>query len=134
MARGKAEDSGKAKSKAASYPWVRGLGYRGHIHRHLKNHNRIHKRVSATTAVFSAASWEDLTAKVLELAGSTFKDLKAKMFTRCYLQLAIRVDEKLDSLIKATIAGGGWIPHIHKCLNGKKRQPKTALFLLVIEL
>ena len=29
-------------------------------------------------------------------------------------------DEELDTLIKATIAGGGVIPHIHKSLIGKK--------------
>jgi len=28
-------------------------------------------------------------------------------------------DEELDILIKATIAGGGVIPHIHKSLLGK---------------
>ncbi|RWV88498.1 hypothetical protein GW17_00049410, partial [Ensete ventricosum] len=48
-------------------------------------------------------------AEVLELAGNASKDL----------QLAIRGDEELDTLIKGTIAGGGVIPHIHKSLINK---------------
>ncbi|ODQ67315.1 histone-fold-containing protein [Nadsonia fulvescens var. elongata DSM 6958] len=124
--KGKGGSSEAVVRGAVSHSQRAGLQFPvGRIKRYLKKHASNRVRVGAKAAIYVTAVLEYLTAEVLELAGNAAKDLKVKRITPRHLQLAIRGDEELDTLIRATIAHGGVLPHINKALLLKIEKKKN---------
>jgi histone H2A len=123
------------KTKQQSHSARAGLQFPcGRVKRFLKANTQGKMRVGAKAAVYVTAVLEYLTAEVLELAGNAAKDLKVKRITPRHLQLAIRGDEELDTLIRATIAFGGVLPHINRALLLKVEQKKKKAAAAALEL
>uniref|UniRef100_A0A3B4VAJ4 H2A.Z variant histone 2a n=1 Tax=Seriola dumerili TaxID=41447 RepID=A0A3B4VAJ4_SERDU len=100
------KDSGKAKAKAVSR-LPEGWFCSGSYPQALETRTTSHGRVGATAAVYTSR----ISHHVLDWRGNASKDLKVKSWT---------------PLIKATIAGGGVIPHIHKSPSLGRRPAETA--------
>ena len=68
-----------------------------------------------------AAVLEYLTAEILELAGNAAKDNNKSRIVPRYIQLAIRNDHELNTLLNGvTISQGGVLPNIQAVLLPKK--------------
>ncbi|EAU87700.2 histone H2A [Coprinopsis cinerea okayama7 len=108
---------GRPKDSIRTRSFKAGLQFPvGRVHRMLRASCAHKQRIGGKSAVYTTAVLEYLTAEVLELAGNAAKDLSMKRINPRHLQLAIRGDEELDILVRATIAGGGVLPFIHRSL------------------
>lgn len=92
------------------------------IHRFMKPYAGAKMKVSGTAGIFTAAVVEYLAAEVLELAGNECKERKKKLIRPRHLTFAIKRDEELDSLIKATIRGGGVVPTANRAVPSQQQE------------
>ena len=118
---------GKTKKKAQSRSIRAGLQFPvGRIHRFLRKGNYA-ERIGAGAPVYLAAVLEYFAAEILELAGNAARDNKRTRIIPRHLELAIRNDEELNTLLSGvTISQGGVLPNIHAVLLPKNTQKKTA--------
>lgn len=94
----------------------------GRVERYMRQH-RVAGRIGSGAAVYVAAVLEYLTAEILELAGDAAKDNKKKRIQPRHIQLAVRSDMELNTLLQGiTIADGGVLPNIQPVLLPKKKQ------------
>ncbi|CAF0991229.1 unnamed protein product [Rotaria sordida] len=119
--RGKVSGSGKARAKAKTRSSRAGLQFPvGRIHRLLR-HGNFAERIGGGAPIYLAAVLEYLSAEILELAGNAARDNKKTRIIPRHLQLAIRNDEELNTLLSGvTISQGGVLPNIPDALLPKR--------------
>jgi histone H2A len=110
----------------------------GRIHRMMRK-NHYAERVSAGAPIYLASvlgkyfrlsppfevknALEYLTAEILELAGNAATDNKKNRITPRFVNLAIRSDNELNTLLGgACVSSGGVMPYINKALLPKKSE------------
>ncbi|MBW0542500.1 hypothetical protein O181_082215 [Austropuccinia psidii MF-1] len=118
--------AGGAKTSSQSRSAKAGLQFPvGRIHRLLRR-GHYAERVGAGAPVYLAAVLEYLAAEILELAGNAARDNKKSRIIPRHLQLAIRNDEELSTLLgHVVISQGGVLPQIHSELLPSKSKDKT---------
>ncbi|XP_050424572.1 histone H2A, sperm-like [Adelges cooleyi] len=98
----------------------------GRILRMLKKGNYA-VRTGPGASVYMAAVLEYLVAEILELAGNAARDNKKSRITPRHVQLAVRNDEELSTLLAGvTIAEGGVLPKIESELLPKKTAKQSS--------
>ena len=114
--RGKAMTSSKSTRSSKA-----GLTFPvGRISRYLKD-GKFAERVGTGAPIYMSAVLEYLAAEIMELAGNAAKDNKKTRIVPRHIQLAIRNDEELNTLLSdITIACGGVMPNIHNVLLPNK--------------
>ena len=110
----------KIRTKSKSRSLRSGLQFPvGRIHSMLRKGNFC-ERVGGAAPVYLGAVLEYLSAEVLELAGNAARDNKKSRINPRHLQLAVKNDEELNTLLSGvTIAQGGVLPHIQSTLLPK---------------
>ena len=114
---------GKTDAKAQSRSSRAGITFPvGRMARYMRD-MKVADRIGAGAPVYLAAVIEYLAAEILELAGNVATDSKKNRIIPRHIQLAIRNDDELNTLLgNVTIASGGVLPHIQSELVGEKKE------------
>ena len=114
---------GKMEGKSQSRSSRAGITFPvGRIARYMRD-MRVADRIGAGAPVYLAAVLEYLTAEILELAGNVAQEGKKNRVIPRHIQLAVRNDEELNSLLgNVTIASGGVMPFVHSELLPEKKE------------